>query len=187
MYAVYDYATYDAKGPAPGTTALWDVIRSRYPQATFLGIYNARNVRGSDSLSLHAEGRALDFRPPQGATEDVAQWLLINATALGLQEIIVYGTKRIWTSAKASDGWRRYNGVAAGMNHIHVGQHRMGAGLSAPTKMDPAVLARTMTEALRERGLRLWHIGLAGATTTGLVIGLHRYGTPKPLQWRNDA
>lgn len=181
---VYDLATYDARGPAPGTTALWNIIKERYPSSTFLGIYNARTVRGSDSLSLHAEGRAVDFRPPQGATENAAAWLRENAGRLGIQEIIVYGTRRIWTTARASQGWRHYSGVAAGMNHIHVGQHRQGAGLTGKG-IDAAVIARTMREALEQRGLRWWHVPLGAAGLGGLIAGLNKYGSPTPLVWRN--
>lgn len=165
---MYDIATYDAKGPAPGTKALWEGIRSLWPQARFLGIYAARTIRGADRLSLHAEGRAVDFVPPDGTRDTIAEWIKERADALGIQEIIIYETRRIWTSLRNAEGWRPYGGTHKGLHHLHVGQHRKGAGI-AGGHYDARIIAQTMANMADEQGLKLWH----GAIAAGLVGGLY--------------
>ncbi|MBN9400740.1 MAG: hypothetical protein J0I17_11235 ['Candidatus Kapabacteria' thiocyanatum] len=164
---MYDFATYDAKGPAPGTLALWERVRREWPGARSLGIYVARTIRGADRLSLHAEGRAVDVVPPQGARDRMAEWARSNAEVLGIQEIIVYETKRIWTSLRPREGWREYRGPSAGLHHVHIGQHRKGAGI-APGGVDAAVLTATARNIAEEQGFVWWHVGLAAALAAGL-------------------
>lgn len=178
MGAAYDIATYDRGSEAPGTRALWNVIRGRWPAATFLGIYARRSIRGSDKLSLHAEGRALDFTPAADARDSIAEWARRHADALGIQEVIVYETKKIWTTARAGDGWRTYKGVSKGLRHIHIGQHRKGAGIAGGT-YDMGVIARSMRDVAEGDGLRWWQPlilvgglgGLIAAERIGRISG----------------
>lgn len=168
----YDVATYDRGREAPGTRALWDVIRARWPGAGFLGIYARRAIRGSDKLSLHAEGRALDFTPPDGERDRITEWARANAERLGVQEIIVYETKQIWTTSRAREGWRPYRGMSKGLHHIHIGQHRKGAGIAGGS-YDADVMLRSMKDAAENEGMRWWQpILLVGAF--GGLIGIER-------------
>src|SRR4051812_48835084 len=48
-------------GPQPAPKALWNLVHSNFRQTRFLGIYNRRNVAGTNTPSTHAEGRALDI------------------------------------------------------------------------------------------------------------------------------
>lgn len=168
---MYDYATYDAGGVAPGTKELWNIIKGSWPSSEFLGIYNVRSIRGSDSLSLHAEGRAVDFRPQSAHERDaIADWAVRNADKLGVQEVIVYETKRIWTSTRSASGWRPYNGVSSGFHHIHIGQHREGAGLTG-TGYDPRIMAQAATDAVRQSGIRLWHVAFVAISLSIITLG----------------
>ena len=60
-FASYQSATTDSGGPTPGTLALRRYCLARWDFASFMGLYNPRNVRGGSRLSHHAEGRALDI------------------------------------------------------------------------------------------------------------------------------
>lgn len=168
---MYDYATYNSGGEAPGTVELWKIIKGSWRDTEFLGIYNGRNIRGSDRLSLHAEGRAVDVRPSNSADrEAIASWAVRNADKLGIQEVIVYETKQIWTSDKASEGWRSYKGISAPYHHIHIGQHRQGAGLTGKG-YDPRVMAQAAADALRSTGVRLWHVAFLVGSVAIITAG----------------
>lgn len=170
---MYDFATYDAGRAAPGTLVLWQGIQQRWPEARFLGIYNARSIRGSDRLSLHAEGRAVDFVPPPAMRDTIASWLRDHAGVLGIQEVIVYESKRIWTTARNAEGWRPYLGTASGMTHIHVGQHRKGAGIAGGA-FDARVLTETIRNLADAQGWRWYHALLYGLTAAGITtLELH--------------
>ena len=52
--------SWDHAQPAP--LALWKLVHANFPQTRNLGIYNARNIAGTNTPSLHAEGRALADR-----------------------------------------------------------------------------------------------------------------------------
>jgi hypothetical protein len=134
-----DSPTQCSGGPSAGTTALKAYVDYWY-DGTSDGIYNCRNVRGGSSLSLHAEGRALDWHLNSAVAAEKAQgdklvaamlasdesgnkWAL--ARRFGLQEII--WNKRIWTSARASEGLRAYSGADLHTTHVHLGQNRAAA------------------------------------------------------------
>ena len=132
---VYDRPTMVAKGPQPGAVALMRWCLARWPMATNLGIYNPRNVRGGESLSTHAEGRAIDvgFTHTVGGTVegwDCANTLRIHARDLGVQQIIY--ARKIWTNVRSDQGWRPYTGTAPHWEHVHAELTRQaGRGLTA--------------------------------------------------------
>jgi hypothetical protein len=47
--------------PQPAPKALWLFIHGNFPKCRNLGIFNRRVVAGTNTLSHHAEGRALDI------------------------------------------------------------------------------------------------------------------------------
>jgi hypothetical protein len=113
----YEPATRDSGGPRPGAIALRDYAHSLgFSDA---GIYNPRNVRGSTTtLSLHAEGRAVDLTI--GARDDTAltellHELIANCLQLGVQMVI-------WQRAswRIGRGWRPYSGTDPHTGHAHV-------------------------------------------------------------------
>ena len=141
----YEYdptGTTCSGGSAPGTRALSLVLRQEFGDRP-AEIYNCRPVRGGTSLSLHGEGRAVDFFVDAGRDTELAlgnrivQWLLVadaagnahaNARRLGVQEII--WNHQIWTSGRRRDeGMRAYTGPDPHTTHLHIGQNRSGASM----------------------------------------------------------
>jgi LAS superfamily LD-carboxypeptidase LdcB len=125
-------------GPQRGAVALMRELQNRYGGRG--EIYNPRTVRGSTRLSLHAEGRAVDWyrsaRDPAEAAEAqrILDWLLATdadgnehalARRMGVQEII--WNRRIWTARRHAEGWRAYTGQSPHTDHIHIGLNWAGA------------------------------------------------------------
>jgi hypothetical protein len=123
----YDTAEQCTGGPAPGAVALRDAVRGRWPDLTDMGIYNCRNVAGTRTLSTHAEGRAIDLGTPNGdaieAGHEAAAWLVANAEALGVQEVIF--TRRRWDSRVRV--WAPFGGNPH-TDHVHTALCRAAAG-----------------------------------------------------------
>ncbi len=130
----------------PGTRNLLRFLNYHWPRGEDWGIYNCRPP------SLHAQGRAVDFHldiadaGDKAAGDQIslffrrsdsggAKWAM--ARRFGIQEII--WNCRIWTAARAADGWRLYsrcdpnsssyttNRTLQHKDHIHVGQNWGGA------------------------------------------------------------
>ena len=147
----YDHATHCNKRPRKGTVALQRWL-DRHAGGTSWGIMRCE-MWGKNSASLHAEGRALDWhlnahnRRDRREAERIIGLLLApdkagNAHALarrmGIQEII--WNCKIWTAARARDGWRQYSrcydskgrrvrvdDTNAHRDHIHFGLSWPGA------------------------------------------------------------
>lgn len=125
-----------------GTRNLLRYLEYWWPRGESWGIYNCRLP------SLHSEGRAVDFHLDVRSTRDRnagyaisrffrskdsggARWAM--ARRFGIQEIIF--DCKIWTSARAREGWRRYSvcdqagasRTAEHKDHIHIGQNWRGA------------------------------------------------------------
>jgi hypothetical protein len=134
-----------AKGPQPGAVALRSWLESRFIGQSW-GIFNCRKVAGSSRWSLHAEGRALDWKldaydKAQRQAGDRIVALLLRkdkngnpdalARRMGLQEVI--WRCRVWSSARG--GPRPYAPCAnpnvdktiAHRDHIHIGLSWAGA------------------------------------------------------------
>ena len=113
----------------PGPRALWSLVHSQFPQTRNLGIYNKRNVAGTNTPSAHAEGRALDIgllvaRPSEKVLGDQLFTLLINnAAELGLDHII--WNRKIWSAQHPTI--RQYVGHSPHTDHIHVAFTREGS------------------------------------------------------------
>jgi hypothetical protein len=100
-------------------------------------------VRGGTTLSLHGEGRAVDYYVDASVPDELAlgnrivQWLLASdaggnphctARRLGVQEII--WNHEIWTAGpRRNEGMRPYSGVDPHTTHLHIGQNRLGAAM----------------------------------------------------------
>jgi hypothetical protein len=118
---------WNKEQPAP--RALWNVVHFCYAQTRFLGIYVKRNIAGTNTPSLHAEGRALDIgllasRPAEKGVGDQLVWTFVDmAKSLQLQEIIWNG--QIWSSTKPY--MHKYTGANPHTDHVHVGFTREGS------------------------------------------------------------
>ena len=88
---------------------------------TFPDVDRYLGYRGSAG-SYHAEGRAIDVMVSGSRGWDVAYHLQRNATQLGVTEIIY--ERRIWTTQRASEGWRwmsdRGSVSANHYDHVHI-------------------------------------------------------------------
>lgn len=85
------------------------------------GTFGVRKMRGKDSLSVHATGRAVDLSyrrmkdgrgKPDGRryAQLLMQWMTIHADALGLEMCIDYATPRYGRAYRCDrDGWLRYS------------------------------------------------------------------------------
>jgi hypothetical protein len=74
---------------------------------------------GSVPGSLHPAGRAADLMINSGAQgSQIAAYFLANAPQWGVSQIIWNG--RIWTTARANEGWRRYTGPNPHTDHVHL-------------------------------------------------------------------
>jgi hypothetical protein len=127
-----------ATGPQAGATALRNELQRRFGGRG--EIFNCRPVRGAKRLSLHGEGRAVDWYrnvadPAEAAeAQRILEWLLGTdaqgnehalARRMGVQEII--WNRRIWTARRHAEGWRAYSGVNPHTDHIHIGLNWPGA------------------------------------------------------------
>ncbi|NML77580.1 VCBS repeat-containing protein, partial [Streptomyces sp. R302] len=139
--AIDAYAAYDPQDtcdPAvkPGTAGLRDLLNKAY------GSHTSYVTRACDSggTSEHKEGRALDYMldyydsGERAVAEDILTWLLktdkygnkhANARRLGVMYLI--WNDRIWSSSRATEGWREYGGSNPHRDHIHVSLSWAGA------------------------------------------------------------
>lgn len=121
--------------PRQGTKLLYSFILQHF-SVTGLGIYNPRDVKGNEwpnwtaTGSQHASGRAGDCGVPivrPGAHPEghrLAYWLVVNAAALGIQEVIFAGQR--WTNQ--TQAWRHYTGRSDHYDHVHWAQNAEAAG-----------------------------------------------------------
>ena len=128
-FARWEKAVRCAGGAQPGAVALLNWLARQWPHGWSGGIYNCRPVRGRQSMSIHAEGRAVDFMLPvhQGKAhesgDDIVRTLGARGRELGVQAII--WDRRIW-SARSPNG-RPYKGVNPHIDHLHIELTRKGA------------------------------------------------------------
>lgn len=119
----------DWKKAQPGPKALWQAVHSQFPQTRLLGIYAARNVRGTQTPSAHAEGRALDIglRADEAGEKALGDQLFAifirNAREAGIEHVI--WNREIWSDTRG--GPRGYTGVSPHTDHIHLAFSRDGS------------------------------------------------------------
>lgn len=116
--------------PTAGTEALAEIhvaYFERFPAHESWGIFNCRPIAGSASWSQHAWGNAEDFSDGGVAAEEAERWFNTNKTKLPIAELI--GRGRIWTKARASEGFRALSASAhQHHDHWHVSADPLEAG-----------------------------------------------------------
>ena len=128
-WATWEGAVRCAGRPQPGALALLDWLDKRWPVGWSGGIYNCRPVRGRQTMSIHAEGRAVDYMMPvEGGKAhpsgiEIVRALGERGEACGIQTVI--WDRRIWS--KRSPGGRAYNGVNPHIDHLHIELNRAAA------------------------------------------------------------
>lgn len=121
------YRCYSCSGRAQASSVnLMKYVLNKYPYARSLGIYNCRDARGSNTLSIHACGRALDIGIPVLSTgkanttlgNPIVQFLDKYAHEFGLMGQIY---NRIRYDQDDPNG-AYYGGVHPHYDHDHVEQ-----------------------------------------------------------------
>jgi hypothetical protein len=143
----------DWNKPQPAPQALWSLVHANFPYTRFLGIYNRRNVAGTNTPSAHAEGRALDIgvlvsEPGEKMLGDELFKLFIkDAAELGLDHVI--WNRQIWSTEHG--GPRPYHGHSPHTDHVHVAFTTDGSQRTTfpRTMLDIAIL-RTGIEELAQ-------------------------------------
>jgi len=84
------------------------------------GRFGIRTVYGwAPGLYDHPKGLALDFMvyADRAKGDQLASWVLANAGRLRITYVIWY--RRIWSVARAAEGWRPYFGISSHTDHVH--------------------------------------------------------------------
>lgn len=133
----YDSASQCGGGMQPGASNLGQYIDEHFEGVRAIQGYNCRTIRGSNSLSMHATGRAIDIMLPldggQAANaygDPIGNWLVENAEDIGVQLIIWDET--IWNGSRGGTKHRSYGGVHPHHDHLHVEINRDGANQNTP-------------------------------------------------------
>jgi hypothetical protein len=119
--------------PQPAPTYMKRLLLANFPQITQTGIYNNRNVAGTNKKSSHAEGRGLDFHldandPDQKALGDeLFDAIIRKADKIGVDNVI--WNRQIWSVGKRVAGKRKYTGENPHTDHVHVEFTRSGSQL----------------------------------------------------------
>lgn len=126
-------------GAYRGTLALQRYIDHWY-RGSSAGIYNCRTVSGSSTVSLHAEGRALDWRlyswvpEERRAARRIREFLLrrdsedrrrAGARRWGVQQIIYNGHH--WSASHPKARWHACEWDCGHADHMHIEQNWRGA------------------------------------------------------------
>ena len=105
-----------SSGPQPGLVALQGWLDDNRYRGHSGGIYNCRPVRGGTSLSLHGEGRALDWMTSGADGDQVLDLLATRGRQLGIQFII-------WNRRKYGPRYPAgapYSGASPHTDHLHI-------------------------------------------------------------------
>ena len=142
----YDFARRCTGRAQRGTLALQSWLGDHVRGVTW-GIYSCRRTRSGSSMSLHAEGRAVDWHLDVGKAADraaanrlVSAFLAPDAAGrpaamarrMGVQEII--WNCRVWSARQPTAGMRPYSVCGRGASrtmahkdHLHIGLNWRGA------------------------------------------------------------
>jgi hypothetical protein len=105
-------------GPEAGLTPdAVEVYRAVCGAFSGVSAYGGYAPRGE-----HYDGRAIDIMVSGSYGQQIADWLLANASSLQIRDIIY--AQRIWTPDRAAEGWRymedRGSTTANHYDHVHV-------------------------------------------------------------------
>jgi MYXO-CTERM domain-containing protein len=148
-----NYASYVGQAKCdpvakPGVIAFKDLVLATYPCTSNSGIERSCSVGGK---SEHKEGRAWDWgvQYPHPAADAFLKWLLAtdqhgnkHAMARRLGIMYMIWNKQVWSSYKASQGWRPYTGASPHTDHVHFsfswdGANKASTFWTAPTTPPP--------------------------------------------------
>jgi uncharacterized protein YcbK (DUF882 family) len=121
-----------------GARVLRGYLLDNFPGIREIGGYNCRQNSASPSkLSVHGTGRALDIMIPtvggranSTVGDPIANWLVVNASAIGVQYLIWNRVR--WSGGRGKEKFARYTGPNPHRDHIHVELTLDGAQRSTP-------------------------------------------------------
>jgi MYXO-CTERM domain-containing protein len=131
-------------GLLQGTSLLRDYITLYFPQAWSIGGYSCRPIVGdSNSMSVHATGRALDImiETVDGSNADntagdvIGNWLIEHSELIGIQMII--WDRWIWNASLDPPKDHDYTGQHPHNDHLHVELSVEAAALGTPFFQNP--------------------------------------------------
>jgi hypothetical protein len=101
-------------------------IASTFQVADIQG-YSFRDIAGTNTLSDHAKGLAIDVMGSVKG-QQIANWVTQNAARLGVTYVI--WSRHIWDS-RNNKGWTNYSGVNPHTDHVHISFYPEGSGTVA--------------------------------------------------------
>ena len=121
-----------------GAAEVGDYLQSAFRGISSVGGHSCRqNTANLAQTSVHGTGRALDIMIPMvngransAVGDPIANWLVQNAQAIGVQYIIWNRTKWSGSYSGRKDG--AYGGPVPHIDHVHVELNRNGAARSTP-------------------------------------------------------
>ena len=128
----YDRASSCSGGMTPGAVELGRYISDHFNGVRAIQGYNCRSIRGSNNLSMHATGRAIDIMTPLSGGkaanqigDPIGNWLVTHSSTIGVQLII--WDRVIWNGSRSGTKHRSYGGVHPHHDHLHVEINRDAA------------------------------------------------------------
>lgn len=148
----WDKAPYESC--APNLIVLADFIQDRWG-GQHLGCHGDRPIRAGSTISVHAYGRAFDWRYDKlsinavaigrvRALTEVIPWIIANSAELHIQQIHDYYGDRIWKAGRTKNvgeahslWWKKQDGAGSGMGeswatYFHFECHRTGDADTTP-------------------------------------------------------
>lgn len=164
----------DAGRCQPGARALLDLITFLSAEVRSLGCYNPRNVAGSTSRSLHAEGRALDLYPPSPALDAWVTTLIDHHEAIGVQQVLYRG--RGW---RVHRGWI-VSGAIGHHDHAHVELNWSAARHLTVDEISSAIFPEEHTDMTEDQARQLaqLHAVLIANRDDNVPHGRHDLSSP---------
>lgn len=116
----------------PGAVALRSWVLRFFPELANQNSGIMRGIvrgcsTGDGQTSEHTEGRAWDFMCDLARGEELTTWLLAQDDAgqdfaMARRAGVMYAihNRRIWSAARAAEGWRDYHGADPHVSHVHV-------------------------------------------------------------------
>jgi len=106
-----------SKGLKTGTRAVGDVVDKKFPSIRYEGYSCRPNTANKSQLSVHGTGRALDIFASSSVGDQVANHLVKNAQALGIQ--LVIWNRTIWQVRSSGATSKAYTGPNPHTDHVH--------------------------------------------------------------------
>lgn len=97
----------------PHVRAAADEINKTFGITNIQG-YSFRNIAGTNTLSDHAKGLALDVMCTLAVGKNVSAWVVSNGSRLNITYVI--WNKQIWQNG----AWTAYRGANPHIDHVHV-------------------------------------------------------------------